>query len=101
MAFLALFYLLCAVYLWPYTRDRCPVPDPWIRYIARMVIASLFGFAVSAQFVSLSGLEVPFYITLVGAGALKVLGMPAAAPARTGTLVWSPLMRRNFSVQKA
>ena len=36
--------------------------------VARMVWASLVGFFVSAQFVSLEGLELPYYITLVGLG---------------------------------
>jgi O-antigen ligase len=69
---LALFYGSCIAGLWPYTRESKPVADPWFRYFARMVIASLTGFAVSAQFVSLSGLETPFYATLIGAGVLKL-----------------------------
>jgi O-antigen ligase len=70
--FLTLFYGSCIVRLWPYARETQPVSDPWIRYLARMVIASLAGFAVSAQFVSLKTLEAPFYVTLIGAGALKL-----------------------------
>ncbi len=69
---LGLFYGLCVARLWPLAREQGPVPDPWFGYFARMVIASLIGFAVSAQFVSLPGLELPYYITLVGAGALKL-----------------------------
>jgi hypothetical protein len=42
-----------------------------------MVIASLAGFAVAAQFVSLEGLEVPYYIVLIGAGALKLASEPS------------------------
>jgi hypothetical protein len=51
-----------------------------------MVIASLTGFAVSAQFVSLAGLEAPYYVALLGAGALKLSSLPAPAtiPARAG-----------------
>ncbi len=37
-----------------------------------MVCASLVGFSVSAQFVSLEGLELPYYITIVGLGSLKL-----------------------------
>jgi hypothetical protein len=37
-----------------------------------MVIASLCGFAVAAQFVSLDFLEPPYYIALLGAGVLKL-----------------------------
>jgi hypothetical protein len=66
------FYGLCIARLWPLTFLATPVPDPWIKTLARMVIAALFGFFVSAQFVSLAGLELPYYIVLVGAGALKL-----------------------------
>ena len=37
-----------------------------------MVVASLCGFAVSAQFVSLKSLESPYYVALVGAGVLML-----------------------------
>lgn len=51
--------------------------DPFERYIPQMVIASLAGFIVAAQFVSLERLEIPFYVTLLGVGALKVHAMHA------------------------
>jgi hypothetical protein len=37
-----------------------------------MTIASLIGFMVSAQFVSLEALEIPYYVALLGAGSLVV-----------------------------
>lgn len=66
------FYGLCLYRLWPMRRDTYPVADPWYHDTARMVIASITGFAISAQFVSLPGLESPYYIVLLGAGALKL-----------------------------
>jgi probable O-glycosylation ligase (exosortase A-associated) len=45
----------------------------------RMVIASLIGFMFAAQFVSLVGLEIPYYVALIGAGYLKLASRPAAA----------------------
>jgi probable O-glycosylation ligase (exosortase A-associated) len=78
--FLAAFYGVCVVRLWPMTRATYPAADPWFRDVARMVIASLTGFAVSAQFVSLVGLEAPYYVALLGAGALKLASVPAPAP---------------------
>jgi probable O-glycosylation ligase (exosortase A-associated) len=72
LLFLAGYYGLCVAFLWPLTRARRTVPDPWLRHLARMVIPSLVGFAVAAQFVSLEALEVPYYIALLGAGVLKV-----------------------------
>lgn len=73
---LVLFYALCLARLWPLAREKVAVVDPWFPVAARMVIASLIGFAVSAQFVSLKGLEMPFYIVLIGAGVLKFNSMP-------------------------
>jgi probable O-glycosylation ligase (exosortase A-associated) len=66
------FYALTVVRLWPLARGKLQVSDPWLSYIARMVIASLIGFALSAQFVTCSGVEMPFYVVLLGAGALKL-----------------------------
>jgi probable O-glycosylation ligase (exosortase A-associated) len=79
---LASFYGLCIVRLWPLTREETPVPDPWIRDAARMVIAALFGFAVSAQFVTIKMMEVQFYIALIGLGVLRLA--PAEEPAPAG-----------------
>ena len=78
MIFLTLFYGVSLKRLWPMTRERCPVADPWFRCGSRMVIASTVGFAIPAQFISLKGLEVPFYIILLGAGILKQASAPTA-----------------------
>jgi O-antigen ligase len=72
LIFLLLFYGLCVMRLCPLTREHRPVPDPEYRGLARMVIASLTGFAVAAQFVSLDRLEPPYYIALLGAALLKL-----------------------------
>jgi len=76
---LATFFALCIIRLWPLTRERHPVADPWFRDGARMVIAALIGFTISAQFVSIKMLEVPYYVVLLGAGVLKLSSVPAAA----------------------
>ncbi len=39
--------------------------------LGRMVIAAICGFMVSASFVSLDALELPFYVALIAVGALK------------------------------
>jgi len=46
------------------------------------VFSGLVGFVVAAQFVSLEGLEVPFFVSLVGAGALKLSGPPVTSEER-------------------
>ena len=70
---LMLFYLTCLWKLWLQTRPAQLRFDPRAPDIARMVIVSLVGFMVAAQFVSLEGLEFPYYVVLMGAGTLKVL----------------------------
>ncbi len=70
--FLISYYSICVIRLVPIARGRIPVTDPWLVYLARAVIPSLCGFAISSQFVSNEFLEVPYYLALLGAGILKV-----------------------------
>ena len=72
LVLLLTFYGLCLVRLWPIARGRRAVCDPSMRQLAQMVIAAISGFAVAAQFVSLEALELPYYVTLIGAGVLKL-----------------------------
>jgi len=73
LCFLALFYGLCIIRLWPLARNKnIQNQDPWIQDVGRMVIVSSLGFIVSAQFVSTEGLEIAYYVVLLGAGALKL-----------------------------
>lgn len=69
---LAAYYLLCIWRLLPLARGRRVASDPWMYSGARMVIAAIVGFAVSAQFVSLKNLEAPFYVALIGAIIIKL-----------------------------
>lgn len=68
------FYFLCVWKLWLLLRQTRDDEDeePWFADTARMVIASMAGFAVAAQFVSLEALEVPYYVALLGAATLSV-----------------------------
>ncbi|MCI0743379.1 MAG: O-antigen ligase family protein [Gemmataceae bacterium] len=79
VTFLLAFYLMTMRRLWPIARGRLPLADPWLQQAASMVIAGLFGFMIAAQFVSLVGLELPYYATLLGAGVLRVVSLPGAA----------------------
>ncbi len=81
LALLGIFYVLCLVRLWPLARGKLGEIDPWIQNVGRMVIASLIGFIVSGQFVSLEGIEFPYYVTLLGAGALRHIPNSAVLPA--------------------
>lgn len=78
MFMLLAYYSICMVRLWPIAQGRVPVDDPWLIYLARMVIASLVGFAVAAQFLSLAFLETPYYLAMMGAVILKLAGDPSA-----------------------
>jgi probable O-glycosylation ligase (exosortase A-associated) len=74
VTFLLSFFVLAIARLWPLTREKTPVSDPWMRDAARMVIASLIGFMISAQFVTIRSLELPFYVVLVGCCVLVLQG---------------------------
>jgi O-antigen ligase len=72
LVFLVAYYGLCALRLWPIARARDSTHDPWLADGAQMVIASLAGFFVCTQFNNLYGVEVPYYVALLGAGVLKL-----------------------------
>jgi probable O-glycosylation ligase (exosortase A-associated) len=82
------YYGICLTRLWPIARGKMEVADLWLTYLARMVIASLTGFAVSAQFVSLERLEAPYYIALVGAGVLKLSSQSLPPAQGSESLDW-------------
>ncbi len=82
LGLLVSYYGICVFRLWPLARGRLPEgADPWLSYLACAVIAALVGFGVSAQFVSLKLLEIPYYVALLGAGVLKVSSVRAAEKA--------------------
>jgi O-antigen ligase len=84
LLFLLVFYGSCLMLLWPLARARKLSADPWTKDSARLVFASLVGFIVAAQFVSLWGLELPYYIVLLGAGVLKLSSTPNTMPMTNG-----------------
>lgn len=66
------YYLLCIFQLWMLTWKSTVVEDEWYKHTARMALAGLCGFVVSASFVSIEALEIPYYTALLGCGALKL-----------------------------
>jgi O-antigen ligase len=80
-ASLLLFYSLCIVRLWPIATGAESEPQA---IIARMVVCSLCGYMLAAQFVSVNMVEVSYYIAAVGAGVLKLV--PTTSPALAGEL---------------
>jgi probable O-glycosylation ligase (exosortase A-associated) len=72
VGFLAAFYLLTIKSLWKISKlDRLDSELFSAGGAARAVLVSLIGFMVSAQFVSLEGLEIPYFVTIVGLGNVK------------------------------
>ena len=69
------FYMLSCWNLLEVARESTPVEDPWLRYFARMVIASITGFIVSAAAVTAEGVELPYYVMALGAGTLKLYSL--------------------------
>lgn len=84
MILLIAYYGVCLARVWPIARGKTPISDPWLAYLARMVIPSLVGFAVSAQFLSLGLLELPYYIAMMSACILKLSSASSGAPAGGG-----------------
>ena len=71
---LVLFYGQCTIRLWAYASGP-DVPGSeraQLRWLGRMVIAGLIGYAVTAQFLAIDRLELPYYVALIGAAVLKV-----------------------------
>jgi O-antigen ligase len=71
LSLLLAFYLSSIVLAWRHLCKQSNV-KPEFRDIGRMTIAALSGFMVSASFVSLDALEVPFYIVLILVSGLKI-----------------------------
>jgi putative inorganic carbon (HCO3(-)) transporter len=78
---LMLFFGGAAVRLWPIARARLTDTNRCEVAVASGVILSIVGFAVAGQFVSVPGLEAPYYVTMLGVAMLKSTTRAAAAGA--------------------
>jgi O-antigen ligase len=74
------FFALAALRLWPLARARLDDSNRNRVGAAMAVVLAVAGFASSGQFVSLAGLEIPYYIVMIGAAVLKI---PAERAARS------------------
>lgn len=68
---LLLFFGFSAVRLWPIARSRLTEANRYQVAVASGVILSVAGFATAGQFVSVPGLEVPYYVAMVGVAMLR------------------------------
>jgi hypothetical protein len=64
-----------------------------------MVIASLIGFTIAAQFVTIKYLEVPLYVALLGAGVLRLVS--EAQTHAAGAVACEPAWDGNAAGQQA
>ena len=69
--FLMLFFGTAAIKLWPVARAPQTEANRYEVVLASGVILAIVGFWVAGQFVSVPGLEVPYYVTMLGAAMLK------------------------------
>jgi hypothetical protein len=65
------FFCMAIVKLWPIARQRPTDENRYEIAVASGVILSIVGFIVSGQFVSAPGLEVPYYVTMLGIPLLR------------------------------
>lgn len=83
---LFLFFAIAVVKLWPLARARLTDETRSQVAVASGLVMSIVGFAVAGQFVSLGGLEIPYYITMIGVVLLRqnaaLTSTPTPAPAR-------------------
>jgi O-antigen ligase len=96
--FLVLFFGTAMIRLWPIARARQTETNRYEVILASGVILAIVGFVVSGQFVSVPGLEVPYYVTMLGAAMLKTTtrepvtgAAPEAVPRQFGYQPPSPL----------
>jgi putative inorganic carbon (hco3(-)) transporter len=80
---LALFlvFAISVVKLWPLARQRLTDQNRSEIAVASGLVMSIVGFAVAGQFVSLGGLEIPYYAAMIGVVLLKQHTAIQAAPA--------------------
>lgn len=71
IGFLLAFYGFAVLRPWRAIQDGF-FTDFWATHLARMTIASIAGFCTAVSFVSLEGLEFPYYVVLIGCGVLML-----------------------------
>lgn len=84
LAYLMIF-ALTAIKLWPVARARPTATNADDIAMATGLVLSIVGFVVSGQFVSVQGVELPYYVAMTGMALLKGTSPAieaASAPAR-------------------
>jgi probable O-glycosylation ligase (exosortase A-associated) len=79
------FFAITVVKLWPLARARQTPENRYQVAVASGIIMSIAGFAIGGQFVSLGGLEIPYYTAMIGAVLIKAAAVKPAAIAVDAT----------------
>jgi O-antigen ligase len=91
MLLLVLFYGIAIKRVLPLARSTgTSEEERWTRHAACMVVTALAGFAVSAQFVTLDGLETPLYVVAIAIGTLRLVSKPQEHRALEGASLSQP-----------
>jgi putative inorganic carbon (HCO3(-)) transporter len=90
---LALFFVSAMIWLWPLARPRAIRVNSLEGGVALGVILGITGFMVAGQFVSLAGLETPYYVVLTGLVLMKDVRSRVVVPATVA--VESPPLARQ------
>lgn len=77
---LLLMFGIAAYKIWPMARARITDENRNEVAMASGIIMCIVGFVVAGQFVSLAGLEIPYYVTMIGVVLLKKNKKVALAP---------------------
>jgi probable O-glycosylation ligase (exosortase A-associated) len=80
---LFLFFALALIRLWPIARSKLTETNHYHVVLASGVVLAIVGFMVAGQFVSVPGLEVPYYLTMLAAAMLKSSRPSAVAETAT------------------
>jgi probable O-glycosylation ligase (exosortase A-associated) len=96
VAALFIFFALAVVKLWPLARMKQTPENRYTVAVATGIITSIAGFMVAGQFVSLAGLEIPYYTAMVGVVLLKSAkpSSPVAVRQSTALRTSAPRMPR-------
>jgi O-antigen ligase len=84
------FFGWAAVRLWPLARARLTPETRYQTATAAGIIMGIAGFAIAGQFVSLVGLEVPYYLAMVGVAMIKLKAQPAISAKTQHSMVTPP-----------
>ena len=88
--------------LWPIARAKLDDENRDSIILASGVVLGIVGYMAAGQFVSVQGLEVPYYLVMLGAAMLKAQPVPAPVEAPIPTLPpafqWTPPRRSTPGV---